>query len=271
MPLHGQLDDVSVLAADLGDGATAWFIGQHHGDRQISLLASAVHAGPMAKDNFVEELLHPRRPARPGAAPEALLVAVQADVHVAGLSTRIRPLLAGTTARMHVDGDLLLLALPLDADISRLAADVRRAVPSAVVGVARVRPDASDWVMAAGLAEASLAAARNLGRELGDPLRPEVAAELLVREAREAVDDLVAALPAHPLAALRAYDTRCGSDLVATLTAWCRSGFDVAETATSMHLHSNTLRYRLKRAKHISGIDPGRPRQRLLLQLLLDA
>jgi DNA-binding PucR family transcriptional regulator len=74
----------------------------------------------------------------------------------------------------------------------------------------------------------------------------------------------------HPPRDLRDYDDRCSTDLIDTLAEWCRRGFDVQSTATATHLHSNTLRYRLRRAEEISRIDLRHPRHRLLLQLLVE-
>jgi len=142
--------------------------------------------------------------------------------------------------------------------------------PGLVVGTARVEEAASDWVGAARLAAATARGAEALGLTVGRPSDPEVAAELVVAEAQEAVADLVRSLPDAPLRRLQEHDARSSSELVASLTAWCRSAFDVPAAAAALHVHPNTLRYRLKRATEVCGLDITRPRQLLALQLLLE-
>jgi DNA-binding PucR family transcriptional regulator len=65
------------------------------------------------------------------------------------------------------------------------------------------------------------------------------------------------------------YDSKNGSDLVGSLRMWFRSRLDVSAAATALHVHHNTLRYRLKRAVEISGCDITQAHQLLALQLLL--
>lgn len=269
-PLQGVVDGVSVLAVDLGDGASAWYVDHRGGDLGVPLLAAAVSAEAPPRDPVVDELLHPRHPVRRCTAPPAHLLVVQADLHVGALASRVRSLAAEADARLHVDDDLLVMALAPEMDPQLVATAVRTTVPSAVVGYGAVSADATDWVRAAALARASMEAARDLGRGFGSPDDPDVAATILGREAREAVVGCLARLPVHPLHALRKYDARCSTELVDTLAEWCRRGFEVQATATAMHLHSNTLRYRLRRAEEISRIDLRHPRHRLLLQLLLE-
>jgi len=84
------------------------------------------------------------------------------------------------------------------------------------------------------------------------------------------VADLVRDLPDAPLRRLQDHDARTSGELVASLRAWCRAGFDVPAAAAALHVHTNTLRYRLKRATEVSGLDVTRPRQLLALQLLLE-
>jgi DNA-binding PucR family transcriptional regulator len=54
---------------------------------------------------------------------------------------------------------------------------------------------------------------------------------------------------------LVAYDTKQGADLVSTLSSFleCRGNYDAAAAALSVH--RNTLKYRLRRIREISGHD----------------
>jgi len=268
--LHGSVEGTSVVVADLGNGVTAWFAGGPVEPQSLTALAAAAHADELtAGDAVVEELLHPRGPARRGCAPQALLVAFRADCPLVVLSRQVVTAVAGTNARVHVEGELTLVALAADGDAAALAARVRVGCPTAVAGVAIVANHASDWVVAARLADESARAAADLGIALGKASDPAIAAELVVREAQEAVADLVRELPDHALARLAEYDARTCGHLAASLAAWCQAGFNTPAAAASLHVHTNTLRYRLERAAEVSGLDLRRPRQVLALQLLL--
>jgi DNA-binding PucR family transcriptional regulator len=105
---------------------------------------------------------------------------------------------------------------------------------------------------------------------IGRPADPAVAGEMLVTEAQAAAADLLRELSDSPLRRLEEHDARSGGELVASLRAWCRAGCDVPAAAAALHVHTNTLRYRLKRAMEVSGLDVTRPRQLLALQLVLE-
>lgn len=260
----GTLENRCVTAAELGDGVTAWFIGAVVDDTAIAVLSAAAHSSGPVTDPAIEELLHPRGPARRGRAPRARLVALRSVEP--GLARLAVVAVAGTDARVHQLDDVVLVALPPDGDVEQLVA---RLGCSVVAGVADVVDEASDWVSAAALAAAAARAACDLGLVIGRPSDPAVAGELVVTEAQAAVADLVRALPDAPLRRLQEHDARSGGELVASLTAWCRAGFDVPAAAAALHVHTNTLRYRLKRATEVCGLDVTRPRQLLALQLLL--
>lgn len=73
------------------------------------------------------------------------------------------------------------------------------------------------------------------------------------------------------VARLTAYDAEHGTDLVASVTAYLDAMGDVRAAAARMTVHPNTLRYRLRRATAVAGLDLDDPRARLVhhLQLLL--
>lgn len=66
---------------------------------------------------------------------------------------------------------------------------------------------------------------------------------------------------------LRDYDRRRRSDLVATLEAYIDAGFSVTRAARALHVHNNTVVYRLERIREISGRDPRNPHDVVLLAL----
>ncbi|MFC1413718.1 PucR family transcriptional regulator [Streptacidiphilus sp. N1-12] len=97
---------------------------------------------------------------------------------------------------------------------------------------------------------------------------PDVRAEVLLGE-------LLALLAANPevrdprLTALVAQDTKQGGQLAASVLAWLDHLGDVREAADELHVHPNTVRYRIRRAEQLTGIDLRSPEQRLLAMLQL--
>ncbi|HEX6446202.1 MAG TPA: helix-turn-helix domain-containing protein [Streptosporangiales bacterium] len=70
-----------------------------------------------------------------------------------------------------------------------------------------------------------------------------------------------------PLDRLREYDLRHDATLEPTLRAWLDSFGDVAMAAAALHVHKNTLRYRLARIVEIAGVDLSDPEARFALML----
>jgi hypothetical protein len=70
-----------------------------------------------------------------------------------------------------------------------------------------------------------------------------------------------------PLARLEAYDLEHQSKLVETLDCWLQQFGDVASTAERLHVHKNTLRYRLRRIEEVSGVVLDDPEERFELML----
>ncbi|MGI5217807.1 PucR family transcriptional regulator [Nocardia sp. CA-290969] len=60
-------------------------------------------------------------------------------------------------------------------------------------------------------------------------------------------------------------------DLIAALAAWYRCGGSAAAVAESMHCHRNTVRYRLRKIRDLTGRDTTDPRQSAELYLALEA
>jgi hypothetical protein len=95
----------------------------------------------------------------------------------------------------------------------------------------------------------------------------DVWAILTLRRLRTAVST---ALPAaQPLHRLASYDTSKGTDLARTVLIWLDSNQDTARAAQRLSLHPNTLRYRLRRAEEVGGLDLDDASQRLVAHLAL--
>jgi hypothetical protein len=80
--------------------------------------------------------------------------------------------------------------------------------------------------------------------------------------------DLAASLVERVVGPLQAYAERRGdSGLLETLEAFLDCGLDRRRTAEQLHVHPNTLDYRLRRVAELTGLEPGKPRDLVLLEL----
>jgi DNA-binding PucR family transcriptional regulator len=90
------------------------------------------------------------------------------------------------------------------------------------------------------------------------------------------LNEIVDVLRARPILVrglldrLITHDRQYNTDYVTTLRVYINSFGDMRAAAKSLHLHPNSLRYRIKRLTEIGGLDLGDPKLRLALQLLLE-
>ncbi|MFD9129712.1 PucR family transcriptional regulator [Kitasatospora sp. NPDC059571] len=103
---------------------------------------------------------------------------------------------------------------------------------------------------------------------------PEVAA-LRDVQAEVLVSEVLALLQEHGelrdprLTELAEYDRRHGTRLAESVLAWLDALGEVRVAADALHIHPNTLRYRVRRAEQLTGMDLAQPQQRLLAMLQL--
>jgi hypothetical protein len=81
--------------------------------------------------------------------------------------------------------------------------------------------------------------------------------------------DLASRLSTRVLGPIEAYAERRGSSLLETLEAFLECALDRRRAAQQLHVHPNTLDYRLRRIAELTGLEPGRPRDLALLELAL--
>jgi hypothetical protein len=74
-----------------------------------------------------------------------------------------------------------------------------------------------------------------------------------------------------PLATLLRHDVTNATAYVDTLAAWLAYPGRPQQAAKQLHLHTNTLRHRMKRIGEIARLDLADPRERLALQLQIEA
>lgn len=73
------------------------------------------------------------------------------------------------------------------------------------------------------------------------------------------------------VAGLADLDTRSGSEFTASLRAYLDHFGDVRAAAAALHVHPNTLRYRIRRVQTLTGMDLDDPATRLVVALSLRA
>jgi hypothetical protein len=81
--------------------------------------------------------------------------------------------------------------------------------------------------------------------------------------------DLAERLAGRVLGPLEAYAERRSSGLMETLEAFLACELDRRRTAQQLHVHPNTLDYRLRRIAELTDLELGRPRDLVLLELAL--
>ncbi|WP_032404806.1 PucR family transcriptional regulator [Rhodococcus sp. WWJCD1] len=84
-------------------------------------------------------------------------------------------------------------------------------------------------------------------------------------------DDVRRSFVEHVLAPLLEYDRRADAGLVDTLREFLATGGSWNRTADSLHVHLNTVRYRIKRVEELLGRDLGSTEDRLDVYLALQS
>ncbi|WP_371499891.1 helix-turn-helix domain-containing protein [Kitasatospora sp. NBC_00374] len=96
----------------------------------------------------------------------------------------------------------------------------------------------------------------------------DVQAEVLVSEVLALLQER-GGLRDPRLTALTGYDRQHGTRLAESVLAWLDALGEVRVAADALHIHPNTLRYRVRRAEQLTGMDLAQPQQRLLAMLQL--
>ena len=146
------------------------------------------------------------------------------------------------------------------ACVHRLSDDAAVGISHSVSGIAGISGAARDAVAAADLAAAG--ASKTVECDSSWASLAVLRVQCLVREG--VVDP-------PPVKALREYDVARGTEFAKTLAVWLSLNQDARLAADALAIHPNTLRYRLRRASELSGIDLQDPAQRLIVQIVLAA
>ena len=151
----------------------------------------------------------------------------------------------------------------------RIRAHLAAELPGVSVAIGKEAPTVAAWPRSLREAEQALL----LGRQLFDSARVLDFGDLgvyrllvLLRESPELWE-----FYRQTLAALADYDRKQDSELLKTLEAFFANLGNLARTAEALHVHRNTLLYRLERIAQISGLDLDDAEDRLALWLALKA
>lgn len=232
---------------------------------------------------------------RLGLADEPLLVMALAPADAGSASAAEAATVAGETQRvanafaMHLGavfprassalvGRALYVLLPAsgsDAEAGqkavRIAEDFLDRLGDRVrvlVGIGSVAGDVSELAYARGCADRALRVLRETATTDRIVALSDVQLDALLLELR----DLMAVRgdrPTGPIARLVEHEGGNSGTLVQTLHAWLDAFGDVATAASAMAVHTNTFRYRLRRAAEVSGLDLGNSNARFIAMLQL--
>jgi sugar diacid utilization regulator len=215
--------------------------------------------------------------ARPAAAPATLAADREAQLHrtcdvlnlyLSAFSPTVVTTMLDETAYaiLHLAVGRSRAADEVRQTLETLAA--RRAAPL-VVGVGRQVQHPRNLDVSRADADAVLAVLPCAGRNVAE-VRDVWAQVVLAQVAVSG--ELLEHLRAGPVAALGRYDAEHGTSFLPSLRWYLDDFGDMARAAKRLHIHVNSLRYRLRRIVDITGIDLDDPDVRLAigLQLRLD-
>ncbi|WP_328708047.1 PucR family transcriptional regulator [Streptomyces mesophilus] len=191
------------------------------------------------------------------------------------LLSAARTALGAQTPAWGTPGGMTVLAEP-GPSLRRTCAALHRAVTAAcpahtvAVGAGTVRADFVELHLSHGEALSALA----LGRELEGPagsftrLYEECGVYRLLNQLPDAE---LRSLVAEALGPLIEHDARHDSSLVHSLSVYLQRDRNGVDAAEELHVHYNTLRYRLKQIERLTGAPDKDPMRRLQTELALHA
>ena len=212
-------------------------------------------------------------PARPAGAATALRNRVAAAIdHF--FTNRV----PGAITSVRDDEVVVVIPEPTDqhpgAEAGRLAAGcqarMRDTFPEAVVtiGIGGICRDPADIARSYGQARRTIDAVQRLGRQ-GQVVAFE---DLGVHRLLLQVPDLaeLRSFAVEILGKLSAQEHQRGAELLTTLACYFRENSSPQRTARSLHVHPNTVAYRIRRIQEITGIQLDNYRDRLMAQVALE-
>jgi DNA-binding PucR family transcriptional regulator len=197
----------------------------------------------------------------PGHAIALSATAFRSDAQVATLDDRVYVLFPQTGAASAVASWVRGAVSGLDRELGVQLRAVIAGPINGLVGAAGARADVDRVFDSAGRHPGAIRRVTST-----DEARTTVVLDEIVR--------LIAArggLLDPRLAVLSDYDARHDGSLVETLRVYLDCFGDVAAAGAALHVHPNTVRYRIRRIEHVLGTSLGDPDDRLVLALGLRA
>jgi sugar diacid utilization regulator len=170
--------------------------------------------------------------------------------------------------------DEVVIVVPEPAEAGRLSsgclARMRDLFPEAVItiGIGGTCRDPADIARSYGQARRTIEAVLRLGRQ-GQVVAFE---DLGIHRLLLQVPDLaeLRSFAAEILGKLGGQEGQRGAELLATLACYFRENSSPQRTARSLHVHPNTVAYRIRRIQEITGLQLGNYRDRLVAQVALE-
>ncbi len=285
LALAGEsLDDLDRIAAQQGAIAIALELAKEHAvmaaeERLRGDFVQMVLAGPPADTEAL--LQRGRELGYDLQKPYAALICALTEPDGNGATRTVNAVnnalnAMGVTAPTTQRADGVLCYLPVQGRAGhtrelaeqlrvRLAADL----PNVIVALGKEAASVATWPRSLREAEQAL----RIGRELLDTTHVLDFGDLgiyrlliMLRESQELWE-----FYRTTLAALAEYDNKQDAELLKTLEAFFENLGNLARTADALHVHRNTLLYRLSRVQDISGLNLDDSEDRLAVWLALKA
>ena len=184
------------------------------------------------------------------------------------VATAVEELTGHVVPVAHRDEHVVAILPAADATVTHAAAAAARCPFGTVAVQAGVSREVSaPGALPQALHEARIALAA-AGPARGAVMRFDDLGVLQFLIAPSGAEDLQA-FAAGVLGTLLDYDTRHGTELVATLDAYFENGCSVAATARALRVHAKTLAYRLRRISEVGDLDLTDRQRRLDAELAL--
>ncbi len=170
--------------------------------------------------------------------------------------------------------DEVVIVVPEQAEAGRLGsgclARMRDLFPETLItiGIGGACQDPAEIARSYGQARRTIEAVQRLGRQ-GQVVAFE---DLGIHRLLLQVPDLaeLRSFAAEILGKLGAQEGQRGTELLTTLACYFRENSSPQRTARSLHVHPNTVAYRIRRIQEITGLQLGNYRDRLMAQVALE-
>lgn len=220
-----------------------------------------------SRSGTIDEKEHGARLRALGFDPAEPLFALAGDHEIGQLETALEAV-AGPFVSAVFDGATIALVQPLADDEVALAASALVELgssPTFGVGTPGVGPEGLGRSIAEALVAIRLARSRPQGERIVGLGQIGSIAHLLGMIER----DVLAGYRTMLLGPIERWDLERKAELGPTLRSFLENGCRWRATAATLHIHHNTLRYRLKRVEELTGRDLSLVADRLDLQIAL--